>query len=131
MGILTFEMLHGYPPFYDETPFGIYEKILAGKISFLPTIDPVAKDLIKRLLTSDRSKRLGNLKNGAEDVKSHRWFRGVDWIGLLNRTIAAPIIPKVVGPDDTRNFEVYPELSEAEVKAYNCTENFNHLFKEF
>jgi len=30
-----FEMLCGYPPFYDENPFGIYQKILVGKPIFL------------------------------------------------------------------------------------------------
>ena len=34
LGILIFEMLVGYPPFYDENPFGIYQKILAGRIEF-------------------------------------------------------------------------------------------------
>lgn len=62
LGILIFEMLAGYPPFFDDNPFGIYEKILAGRIYFPPHIDPVAKDLIKKLLTADRTKRLGNLK---------------------------------------------------------------------
>ena len=40
------------------------EKILAGKFGFPPHIDFVAKDLIKRLLTADITKRLGNLKAG-------------------------------------------------------------------
>ena len=31
LGILIYEMLAGYPPFYAENPLGIYEKILAGK----------------------------------------------------------------------------------------------------
>jgi serine/threonine protein kinase len=31
-GILVYEMLAGYPPFFDDNPFGIYEKILAGRL---------------------------------------------------------------------------------------------------
>ncbi|KAF8948556.1 hypothetical protein BGZ52_006786, partial [Haplosporangium bisporale] len=62
LGILIFEMLAGYPPFFDDNPFGIYEKILAGRIYFPSHIDSAAKDLIKKLLTADRTKRLGNLK---------------------------------------------------------------------
>eukprot|EP00171_Calliarthron_tuberculosum_P008091 IDg8091t1 len=27
-------MLAGFPPFFDDNPFGIYEKILAGKIDW-------------------------------------------------------------------------------------------------
>lgn len=55
-------MLAGYPPFYDDNPFGIYEKILGGKIEWARHLDPVAKDLIKKLLVQDRTKRLGNMK---------------------------------------------------------------------
>ena len=32
------------------------------------------QDLIKKLLTADLTKRLGNLKAGADDVKKHKWF---------------------------------------------------------
>lgn len=55
-------LLYSFPPFFDDHPFGIYEKILAGKIGYPPHFDANAKDLIKRLLTNDRTKRLGNLK---------------------------------------------------------------------
>ena len=24
----------------------------------------------------DRTKRIGNLKNGADDIKNHKWFKG-------------------------------------------------------
>lgn len=34
---------HRYPPFFDENPFGIYEKILAGRIEWPKHMDPVAK----------------------------------------------------------------------------------------
>ena len=43
LGILIYEMLAGYPPFYDENPFGIYQKILANKIEFPRHFDVNAK----------------------------------------------------------------------------------------
>lgn len=52
-------MLAGFPPFYDEHPFGIYQKILSGRVEFPRHFDPKAKDLVRRLLTGDRTKRLG------------------------------------------------------------------------
>ncbi len=75
LGVLVFEMLAGYPPFSDENIFGIYEKILGGKIDWPRHIEPNAKDLIKRLLVLERTKRLGSLKNGVDDIKRHRWFK--------------------------------------------------------
>ena len=67
-----FEMLAGYPPFYDDNPFNIYEKILSGKIEWPKHFDAVTKDIIKKLLVQDRNKRLGSLKSGAEEVKRHK-----------------------------------------------------------
>mmetsp|Transcript_5198 Transcript_5198/g.12622 ORF Transcript_5198/g.12622 Transcript_5198/m.12622 type:complete len:177 (-) Transcript_5198:382-912(-) len=60
-GVLLFEMLTGFPPFYDEHPFGIYQKIVQGvsKVKFPSVVDKNAKALIKALLKEDYRKRLG------------------------------------------------------------------------
>lgn len=54
-----FEMLCGFPPFYDSTPFGTYEKILQGNVAFPKHVDPRSRDLVLSLLTKDVSRRLG------------------------------------------------------------------------
>ncbi|CAG8722388.1 31105_t:CDS:2, partial [Racocetra persica] len=136
LGILIFEMLAGYPPFFDDNPFGIYEKILAGKIQFPSHVDANAKDLVKRLLTSDRTKRLGNLRGGSEDVRKHKWFRGVDWQGLYERRVQAPIVPPYQHPGDTSNFEKYPEPSDEENNVSSPgilpgVDPYRHLFLNF
>ena len=59
LGVLIFEMLAGYPPFYDDNPLGIYQKIMDGYYEFPPHIEPKARDLIKCFLCADRSIRLG------------------------------------------------------------------------
>ena len=126
LGILVFEMLAGYPPFFDDNPFGIYEKILGGKIEWPRHIDPVAKDLVKRLLVQDRTKRLGCLKNGAEDVKRHRWFKAFNWAeDVLGRRLKPPILPRLSHDGDTRYYDSYPEVvasgavvSEKEMKLF-------------
>jgi len=105
LGILMYEMLAGYPPFYDEDPLGIYQKILEGKIKFPWHFDRHSKDLIKKLLTADLTKRLGNLKAGADDVKKHKWFTNLQWDALYKREVSAPIKPETNGGDDTTNFE--------------------------
>ena len=35
--------LSGFPPFFDDNPFGIYEKILSGKIEWPKSIDNLGK----------------------------------------------------------------------------------------
>lgn len=103
LGILAFEMLAGYPPFFDDHPLGIYEKILRNEVAFPAHIDPYAKDLIRGLLTADRSKRLGNLRGGAKDVMTHAWFAGVDWGSLERKEIGAPIVPRVASMGECRD----------------------------
>ncbi|PWZ03124.1 camp-dependent protein kinase catalytic subunit [Testicularia cyperi] len=107
LGILLFEMLAGYPPFYDPKPFNVYEKILQGNLIFPDHIDAVSRDLITSLLTADRSRRLGNLRGGAQDVKNHPWFHGVDWRALEQGRIRPPIVPYLGAPGDTSNFSKY------------------------
>uniref|UniRef100_A0A1B6DJA4 Protein kinase domain-containing protein n=1 Tax=Clastoptera arizonana TaxID=38151 RepID=A0A1B6DJA4_9HEMI len=129
LGVLIYEMLAGYPPFFDDNPFGIYEKILAGKIEWPRHMDPVAKDLIKKLLVGDRTKRLGNMKNGAEDIKRHRWFKGVDWQDVYLRKQKPPIIPRITYDGDTRNFDEYPEADWKSSPSVGETEL--KLFEDF
>ncbi|OCF32179.1 AGC/PKA protein kinase [Kwoniella heveanensis BCC8398] len=137
LGILAFEMLAGYPPFFDDHPLGIYEKILRGDIAFPSHIDPYAKDLIRGLLTADRSKRLGNLRGGARDVMNHAWFAGVDWRTLERKEIGAPIVPRVASMGDSQNFQRYPpprphDLPGIFGQPYDITtDQYGELFKDF
>ncbi|THG98222.1 hypothetical protein EW145_g7462 [Phellinidium pouzarii] len=95
-GILCYEMLVGYPPFFDESAYGIYEKILRGRIYWPHDMDPLSRELIKAFLHPDRSKRLGNMIGGPQDVLDHPWFRGVDWTALERREIKATSIPHTI-----------------------------------
>ncbi|KAH9601354.1 Protein kinase domain [Trypanosoma melophagium] len=112
MGILLYEFIAGYPPFYDDTPFRTYEKILSGRFKFPNWFDARARDLVKGLLQTDHTKRLGTLKGGVADVKNHSFFRGANWEKLFARYYPAPISVKAKNPGDTSNFERYPESQE-------------------
>lgn len=111
LGILVYEMLAGQPPFVDDDPMGIYQQILAGKLTFPRYFDRNAKNLIKKLLTADLTKRYGCLKGAAEDIKRHKWFSSIDQSALYNRSLTAPVIPRVSGATDTSNFDVRAALS--------------------
>ena len=95
--MLAYEMMVGFPPFFDETAPGIYEKILRGKIYWPKEMDRLSKELVKAFLHPDRTKRLGNLIGGSQDVLDHPWFRGVDWDALERKEIrvAISLLPSV------------------------------------
>ncbi|GAA5921877.1 hypothetical protein JCM1841_000959 [Sporobolomyces salmonicolor] len=132
LGVLMFEMLAGYPPFFteDSNPMRLYEKIIAGKIRYPAYFAPEAKDLLKSLLTSDITKRFGNLANGSRDIFGHVWFQEVDWERLYRKEIPAPYVPKVEGDWDASNFDAYPEVDLSE---YGSTgpDPHGHLFAAF
>ena len=56
--------------------YKIVNLVISGKVDWPKCIENVAKDLIRKLLVIDRTKRIGNLKNGADDIKNHKWFKG-------------------------------------------------------
>ena len=53
-GVLLFEMVAGYPPFYDEDITATYKKILAGRMAFPAHVSVTCRDLIRRLLKACR-----------------------------------------------------------------------------
>lgn len=57
-----------------------------------------------QLLAIEPSKRLG--AKGAEEVKGHPWFDGVDWANL--RDAPSPFVPKLERFEDTFYFEGEP-----------------------
>ncbi len=57
-------MLAGIPPFFDETPYGIYQQIIKGKLKFPRSFDAKAADLVSGLLTMDPTRRLGERPPG-------------------------------------------------------------------
>lgn len=71
-----------------------------------------AKDIIGKLCEVHPSKRLGNLRGGAAEVKNHPWFKDIDWVKLYSRELEPPIKPHVSSPTDTRNFEDYDDEPE-------------------
>ena len=50
LGILLFELLHGYSPFRGPSVLDIYRNILRGKIKFKKSLCPMAKNLILEIL---------------------------------------------------------------------------------
>ncbi|KAJ4415168.1 cAMP-dependent protein kinase catalytic subunit [Neurospora sp. IMI 360204] len=114
LGILIYEMLCGYTPFWDgSSPMKIYENILKGKVRYPQWVNPDAQDLLERLITADLTKRLGNLYGGPQDVKRHPWFAEVTWDRLARKDIDAPYTPPVkAGAGDASQFDRYPEETE-------------------
>jgi serine/threonine protein kinase len=118
VGILIFEMLCGYSPFADHRnndQMVICKNIVKAKLKFPKELkDKAAKDLITKLLEREPSARLGCLKGGAEDIRRHVWFTGLNWDALLAKRIRAPWKPPLKSDTDTSCFDPYDEDDDVE-----------------
>ncbi|KAL2368184.1 AGC/PKA protein kinase [Blastomyces gilchristii SLH14081] len=131
LGILIFEMLCGFTPFWDGgSPMRIYENILKCRVKYPPYMHPDAQDLLSQLITPDLTVRLGNLHGGSQDVKNHPWFAEVTWDRLARKDIDAPYIPPVKGGQgDASQFDRYPE--ETEAYGGGGDDPYGHYFVDF
>ena len=77
IGVITYILLGGYPPFHDDNQAILYKKIKEGNFEFHPEYwDPVsaeAKNLIKSMLTVDIGDRLT-----AKDAMNDPWIKMSD-----------------------------------------------------
>ncbi|XP_076306966.1 cAMP-dependent protein kinase catalytic subunit alpha-like isoform X4 [Tachypleus tridentatus] len=124
LGVLMYEMAAGYPPFFADQPIQIYEKIVSGKVRFPSHFTSDLKDLLRNLLQVDLTKRFGNLKNGVNDIKNHKWFTTLDWIAMYQKKVEAPFLPKCKGPGDTSNFDEYEEETLHISATEKCVKEF-------
>ncbi|KAL2017070.1 hypothetical protein VTK56DRAFT_2643 [Thermocarpiscus australiensis] len=134
LGILIYEFLTGYPPFWHQNPIEIYKQIVEKPVVFPqePRISDAAKDIIRQFCTVDRSRRLGNISGGVAKVKAHPFFAGVDWDALLQKRHKGPIVPPVRYPGDAQCFDIYPE-EDATRDEYTdeMARKYDEYFKDF
>ncbi|XP_018329381.1 cGMP-dependent protein kinase, isozyme 1-like [Agrilus planipennis] len=115
-GIFIYELLVGKTPFRsnDSSHMTTYNLILRGidSMRFPEVISRPAQNLIKKLCKSMASERLGCQKDGAEDIRRHKWYLGFDWKKLRNRAIKAPIGINLRSNIDTQYFDKYQKDSD-------------------
>ena len=124
VGVILYEMLVGFPPFWNEN-FTTKEIALKLKnfkknlnIPIGVEISNEAKKLIFDFLT-EKENRLG--RNGIEDIKNHIFFKGFDWEKV--RQMKPPYIPELfVYNKDKYNFRIRRKKS---LEIYTSKENMN------
>jgi serine/threonine protein kinase len=111
-GVLLYEFLVGQSPFCDDNETAMYQRICKGEVVYPPEFDALTIDLFRGLLRVDPSARLGCTAIGAEEIKKHPWFRGINWVKTYNHRYQPPLMSMIEGPGDASNFPDYTECPE-------------------
>jgi serine/threonine protein kinase len=70
LGVLLFTMVNGHCPFRASTQKDLFVKINKGEYQYLKTVNPMAKDLISRLMAKVPHERLS-----AHGAMEHPWLQ--------------------------------------------------------
>jgi len=98
-GVLMYEMLLGEPPFCGDDEDDVFDSILEDEPLYPMTMPRDAVSILHKLLTRDPAHRLGSGKTDAEEIKSHPFFKDVNF----GRRIPPPYFPVINGHADTSN----------------------------
>lgn len=102
LGILTYEMIVGFPPFYTGSPNNqkMYD-LIKTKPVFFPdakkhgiAMSEECKDFISKCLQKNPKDRLGSV-SGLEEILSHPWYQSIDQGALLSKSINPEFKPKL------------------------------------
>ncbi|KAF1777162.1 Protein kinase, C-terminal [Phytophthora cactorum] len=96
LGTLMYEMLTGWPPFFDRNIEQMCTKIMKSPLKFPAHfgLSSEVKSLISALLERDPTGH-----------QNHVFFASIDWKLLENRGIKPPFKPRVRSPTDIQNFD--------------------------
>jgi len=92
LGCMMYQLLTGNVPFKGETGYQTFQLIKKREFK-LPEISTEGKELIDALLVMEPEKRLGAGEGGYQQLKSHAWFKGIDFATLHTQTP-----PKIASP---------------------------------
>jgi calcium/calmodulin-dependent protein kinase I len=111
VGVITYIMLCGFPPFYEETNEALFESIKSGRFDFpsphWDNISPMAKDLISNCLKLNPRERFK-----ADQILSHEWIAGQN----TPRTNMPTVTEKIREFNTRRRFRKYANTAIASSK---------------
>ncbi|XP_033116575.1 protein kinase C delta type-like [Anneissia japonica] len=109
-GVLLYEMLIGQSPFHGDDEDQLFDSILHDAPYYPKWLGDDALKCISKLLDREPTQRLGVKEN----IRTHLFFRSMDFSRLEKREIPPPFKPKIKSASDASNFD--PEFTMEKVQ---------------
>ena len=100
LGVLTYELLFGRNPFYDENRSKMFTKISVAPPVFPPSTDPNVVDFVTSLLKKNPAERAN-----FEKLQGHPFWGDLTFEDVLEKKITPDYIPEVRDPRCPDNFD--------------------------
>uniref|UniRef100_M4ANH1 Protein kinase C n=1 Tax=Xiphophorus maculatus TaxID=8083 RepID=M4ANH1_XIPMA len=107
LGVLMYEMMAGQPPFEADNEDDLFESILHDDVLYPVWLSKEAVSILRSFMTKNPVKRLGCVvTQGCEEaIKTHSFFREIDWVLLEQRKVKPPFKPRIKTKRDVNNFD--------------------------
>ena len=105
LGCVLYELLVGRSPFRILLGDSLNEDFYKKKILIPDYVSDEAQDLITKLLIINPLKRLGYGEDGANKIKQHPYFKGINWDDAWNLKLKPPFIPNLSHETDLKYFD--------------------------
>ena len=108
-------MISGLPPFRAATEYLIFKKVSKAQFCFPDGFDPLARDLVEKLIVVDPRKRLGsNDECFYKSIRRHAFFDSIDWCNIKKQDPPKiyPYLPGVTRDDDFTSHYFVPDHLE-------------------
>uniref|UniRef100_A0A8C9J3A6 G protein-coupled receptor kinase n=1 Tax=Panthera tigris altaica TaxID=74533 RepID=A0A8C9J3A6_PANTA len=133
LGCMLFKLLRGHSPFRQHKTKDKHEidrMTLTVNVELPEAFSPELRALLEGLLQRDASKRLGCRGGGAQEVKEHGFFKGIDWQHVYLQKYPPPLIPPrgEVNAADAFDIGSFDEDDTKGIKLLDCDQD---LYKNF
>lgn len=132
-GCMLYKLLKGHSPFRQHKTKDKHEidrMTLTMNVELPDSFSKELRGLLEGLLHRDVDKRLGCCGRGAEEVKEHPFFAGIDWHQVYIQKYTPPLIPPRGEVNAADAFDI-GSFDEEDTKGIKLTEADQDLYRYF
>ncbi|XP_025091911.1 LOW QUALITY PROTEIN: beta-adrenergic receptor kinase 2-like [Pomacea canaliculata] len=132
-GCMIYKLLKGHSPFRQHKTKDKHEidrMTMTMSVDLPDSMSPEMKSLLEGLLKRDVEERLGCRGRGAQEVKEHPFFKGIDWTLVYLQKYPPPLIPPKGEVNAADAFDI-GSFDEEDTKGIKLTEADQELYKNF